>query len=227
MALSTAQYWPREIDAFQKAFGVTPATLDKTDDLRAAFLSPDHTRQRSHLHLNAVARWQGHMLALVNRFGAIVDLDDHRVLVRDDVLRGGHNLVVSHDEATVCATRGYSVRTYDLRSGRLERSFHLTDHPDLHKLLAGRHRARAGRALRRTVGRPVIAKPLFLRGLDRVDGRLFVGLSPATIVCLDASSGALIDLYAYSDDVRVCVHGLRVVRSGDVDEGESDRGRPS
>ncbi len=223
----TAQYWPREMGAFQEAFGVEPATLDKTSDLRAAYLSPDHAKHPSHLHLNAVARWQGRTLALINRFGAIIDLDNQRVLVQDAVLKGGHNLVVSADEATVCATREFSVRTYDLNSGRLQRAFQLADLHQLRPLLAGRHRARAGRAIRRALGRQVIAKPLFLRGLDLVDGRLFVGLSPATIVCLDASNGSFIDQYTYSDDVRVCVHGLRVVRTDGhcerLDAGPDDR----
>jgi hypothetical protein len=199
--------------AFQIAFGIAPAALDKSADQRAAFVSVGHTRHRSHLHLNAIARWQGRTLALLNRFGAIVDLDRQVVVVRDDALRGGHNLVVSGDVVAVCATSDYSIRVYELGSGKIDRVFPLSKHKELRHLLAGRRRARAGRAFKRILRRPVIAKPLFVRGLDLVDGQLFVGFSPASIACIEAATGELVDFYQYSDDVRVCVHGLRVVGS--------------
>ena len=49
-----------------------------------------------------------------------------------------------------------------------------------------------------------------LRGMDRVGDRLFLGLSPAAVVCLDLRSRDLVDTFRYSRDVRVCVHGLKV-----------------
>ena len=67
------------------------------------------------------------------------------------------------------------------------------------------------RAVQRVAQRAVIAKPLFVHGLDLVGTRLFVGFSPASIACIDLTTGDLVD--QYSDDVRVCVHGLRLVGS--------------
>ena len=145
-----------------------------------------------------------------------MDLDEKRVVVRDNAVRGGHNLVVSGDTAVVCATSDYSVRVYDLHSGRLERVFRLSEYAELRNLLKGRRKARAGRALKRLLRRPVVAKPLFVRGLDVIQGRLFVGFSPTSIACIEIATGELVDLYRYSDDVHVCVHGLRVVGSDTV-----------
>ena len=54
-------------------------------------------------------------------------------------------------------------------------------------------------------------RPLFVRGLDRLGDLLFVGVSPATILCIDEHQGKLVDAYSYSQDVGVCIHGLRVV----------------
>ena len=207
------EYWPREVPAFQKAFGVEIPQLDKTADQRAAFLDPEHAHHPSHLHLNALARWRGSTLGLLNRFGAVIDLDHNEVVVRDKVLRGGHNLVVREDIAAVCATSDYSVRLYDLDSGQPLQAFGLARYPELAHLLAGRRRARVSRAVQRVAQRAVIAKPLFVRGLDLVGTRLFVGFSPASIACIDLTTGDLVDFYQYSDDVRVCVHGLRLVGS--------------
>ena len=50
-----------------------------------------------------------------------------------------------------------------------------------------------------------------LRGLDRLGDLLFVGISPASILCINRQSGALVDSYCYSDDVATCIHGLRVL----------------
>ena len=207
-------YWPREVPAFQEAFGVRPATIDKTDDQRAAFLGRYSAQYPGHLHLNAVARWRGATLALLNRFGAVVDLDQHAVVVHDDALRGAHNLVVCGDTVVICATHDRSVRIYDLSSGRLERVYSLSDYE---VIAAASPAPRPGRRLAHRQARaapPVLATPLFVRGLDVLPGLLFVGYSPASIACIDVGTGELIDHYRYSDDIRVCVHGLRVSTSG-------------
>ncbi len=50
-----------------------------------------------------------------------------------------------------------------------------------------------------------------LRGLDKLGKLLFLGISPATILCIDVESGELIDYYSYSTDVNACIHGIKVV----------------
>ena len=66
-------YWPRELEPFQQALGLTPLDVDKQADQRAAMLSGKHLEHPSHLHLNAVATWKGEVYALFNSFGAIAN----------------------------------------------------------------------------------------------------------------------------------------------------------
>ncbi len=54
-----------------------------------------------------------------------------------------------------------------------------------------------------------VSRPLFIRGLDIVGNNLFVGLSPATIICIDYKTGKMIDAFNYSSNVLNCVHGLK------------------
>ena len=58
---------------------------------------------------------------------------------------------------------------------------------------------------------PSPPRPVFVRGLDFAEDRLFVGISPATILCIDWDRGELVDHYNYSQNVHVCVHGLKVL----------------
>jgi hypothetical protein len=147
--------------------------------------------------------------ALFNRFGAIVDLEAARVLVRDPALRGGHNLELGDDGlAVVNDTLGATVRVYDLAAGRLVRAINLRDFAWVRALESRTREGLIMRAARRIARRPASARPLFVRGLVLDGARAFIGLSPASIVCLDWRRGVVLDTFQYSDDVRCCVHGL-------------------
>ena len=49
-----------------------------------------------------------------------------------------------------------------------------------------------------------------MRGLQESGDEVFVGISPTTILHLNWKTGELLDLYQYSKDVSVCVHGLEL-----------------
>lgn len=55
------------------------------------------------------------------------------------------------------------------------------------------------------------AASLFLRGMDVAGDKLFVGLSPATILSLDLNTKNLVGSYRYTSDVRVGFEGLKVL----------------
>lgn len=190
--------WPREMEELQAIFNLKPMSIDKGADNRTKFLGKKHGRHPSHLHMNALRMWEERVLALFHRPGAIVDLTARRVLVQDDELKGAHNLLIDNGLATVNDTKGKTVRTYDLRSGAMVRCIDLQKDAYVRELAA-------------KVPPEPAAAPLFVRGLDRVGGHLFVGLSPATILMVDEKSGDVVDAYAHSEDVRVCIHGLAVV----------------
>ncbi|MCZ6783473.1 MAG: hypothetical protein O7G30_09200 [Proteobacteria bacterium] len=208
------EFWPREQPGLQRELGLAPLDVDKSADNRARFAAGDHLGDASHLHLNAVAEHDGDVLALFNRLGAVASLSEDRVVVRDGAIRKGHNLLVDGNRLWVNDTPGRRLFAFDLSSGGRERKISLM------KLDAVSERARPldrryriarflhERGLRR-VAPPL---PIFLRGLARAGDRLFVGISPAAILCLDAASGRLRDTFQYSNDVHTCIHGLTVVR---------------
>jgi len=207
------QVWPREIPNFQDRLRLEPADVDKTADNRTRWLEKAHSEHRSHLHLNAVGEWNGETLALLNGFGVIVNLDSEKIVLHDKRIRGGHNLLIGDDgTATVNDSLGRTVRVYDLSERRPVRIHKLRAFPEVTRIVRRHDRAfRAKKALRRLGIRLTPPRPLFVRGADRAGDLLFVGLSPASILAIDERRGTVAGLFRYSKDVRVCVHGLRVL----------------
>lgn len=203
--------WPRESPGLQTALGLWPLAIDKSADQRS-MSSERSLRDRGHVHLNAVRLHEGRLLGLLNRRGAIVDLDTGRVIVQHRSLVGSHDLLPASDGTVIVNdTVGARVRTFDLATGRLTRTFDLRQSPWVRQLEASVHpRPRLMRAVGRALSRPVVTRPLFVRGLARHEDHLYVGVSPAAILELDESTGALVSAYQYSSDANECVHGLYV-----------------
>jgi hypothetical protein len=204
--------WPRELPGLQEDLGLRPLVIDKAADQRGAFLSHKVLHEPGRVHLNAVRLHDGRLLGLLNRQGAIVDLDSGRVVVRHRSIVGGHDLVPTPGGSVVVSdtVRG-RVLTFDLATGRLTGTIDLRKFPWVRRLEGSAHRPSLfERGLRRVVRRPALSKPLFVRGLVRHEGSLFVGVSPAAILEIDERSGALLGAYQHSGDVNECVHGLYV-----------------
>ncbi len=207
------QRWPREQPSLQAALGVSPGDIDKALDNRGRFLDPVDQNDPHRLHINAVRVHHGSLLALFHGKGVIADLDAGRVLVRHEALRKAHNLVITDDGLVIVNhTRGRTMRFFDLATGELRRTIDLMAFPWVRDLERSVERvSRLSRALRRRgIGGPIVARPLFVRGLARTGGRLYVGLSPASILEIDEASGELVDAYQHSTNVREAVHGLHV-----------------
>jgi hypothetical protein len=203
------QYWPRENAVFQQEFGVAPMEIDKSADLRTMFLSSDHTGHPSHLHLNAVASWQDRIHALLNTRGAMVDLSSGQVVLQDSRLVGGHNLAIHENLVFASATRRHSVCIFDLGTRTLVKELPIADLDGVKDLLA----PQPAKGLKRLTNRTKVAPtsdPLFVRGLQIQGDVVFAGISPATILEINWVTGELVDLYQFSDDVQVCVHGLQL-----------------
>ncbi len=204
-------FFPRDSAALRARLDLAPQVLDREEDHRLSFLDSAHTEQQSHLHLNAVAQWEGRHYALCHAKGAIVDMTRETVVYQDPALVKAHNLVVREDGlAFVNDTYRATLKIIDLGQGRLVKSVPLRRFGAVQWVLAktvARTMVKLGTALNGKA-RSHIARPLFLRGLAVADSRAWLGFSPATIVCIDWEQGRLIDLYQHSGDVRVCVHGL-------------------
>ena len=208
-------FWPREMPAFQANLDLGPRAVDPAADYRSRLLAGEHLKDPHHLHLNAVVEQDGQVYALLNRFGAIVNLSAGTVVAKDPRLKGGHNLMfIDADTVVANDTRGRTVRFYDIGSGDLVRTIDLLEFRPVQNL---NRWATATNLVRRALNKSglqrvaSIARPLFVRGLHRRGDSLFVGLSPASVLEISLESGELVDWFRYALDVEVCVHGLYVV----------------
>lgn len=213
-----AAWWPREDLLTASRFGLAPLAIDKRADNRLRFLGASDIAP-GHVHLNAIALNGPRPLVLLNRNGAVVALDPTEVLIERTDLRGSHNLLVTRCGRLIIAnTLGCSVDVFDLR-GRLEKRIEL-DRFRLVKKILRRFALKRLQAWLAVHGRPSsvfyrlfghvqMARPVFVRGLSETPtGTILVGISPAAVLEIDWKTGRLVDAFSYSDDVRVCIHGL-------------------
>jgi hypothetical protein len=208
------QFWPREVPEFQQALDVEPLPIDKSIDNRNTFLESASFRGPSHLHLNAVCEFRREVYALFHSKCVVANLSRNTIVISDPKLKHAHNLVIEEPGVvTINDTHRTVVREYDLASGEQIRAFDIKKMPGI-KALVFRS---ARRALREmgvsffSTRRKATARPLYLRGLAVHGDYIFAGFSPATIACIDRTTGKLVDYYFHSDDARVCIHGLTVV----------------
>jgi len=192
---------------------VSPLQINKEVDNRTSFLDERHVRNPSHLHLNAVAYWGGEMYGLFNTQGVIANLDRGEIVLQDKTLTHAHNLVID-DNGMVFVNNTFRRAThiYDLRQKKLVRTIRLSSFFLVRQLIIKHTLSYLVRgALKKLSLRQAASRPVFVRGLDKFGDLLFVGISPATILCINWKTGKLVDYYQYSDDVSVCIHGIKVV----------------
>lgn len=206
--------FPRELPTFQRAWRTEPLPIDKAADCRCRFLQQPASAKRGHLHINAVAVRHQRRYVLANQRGAVAELSGQRVLVQSEALRGAHNLLfVDEDLLAINDTLGRTVRMFDCRSGRETHRIELVQFAWVRRLLRSCSPGWLRRSWARLRGRclpAAVARPLFVRGLDVLGDELFVGVSPASILRINWRTGELLDAIQLSDDIRDCVHGLRV-----------------
>ena len=211
----TAAFWPRDDPRLQEALGLVPLAIDKEADNRALFQSATFQLDQSHLHLNAVMTWRDELHGLFSKDGILVNLERGSVLMRHPLLVRGHNLALVDDHVFVCSTRARQVCEFDLTTAALVRCVDLKQLDGIEALAMDKRSMRPGLGTRLAtkLGRtpPVVAVPLFARGLQVRGDLVFVGVSPASVLCIDWPRGRLVDLFQYSDQVTTAIHGLAVV----------------
>jgi hypothetical protein len=204
-------YWPREIPGFQTALELEPLIIDKSVDNRLKFLRSESFRGHSHLHLNAVCEFRGEVFALFHAKCLVANLSRGTIVIQDDNLKHAHNLIMEEPGVVyINDTRRTVVRQYDLQSGQQIRAINIRKMRGINSLLL----KSAARAIKETgvsffgSKSKATARPLYLRGLAISADYIFAGFSPATIVCIDKTTGELVDFYFHSSDMRDCIHGL-------------------
>lgn len=206
-----ASYWPREMPEFQQAFNLDPLVIDKAADNRLKFLEEGSFRGTSHLHLNAVCEFRGEIYALFHSKCAVANLSRGTIVIQDENLKHAHNLIMEEPGVVyVNDTRRTVIRQYDLESGKQIRAINVRKMRGINLLLL----KSVAKAVKEMGGaflsnrRKATARPLYLRGLVIRGDYIFAGFSPATIVCINKSTGELVDYYYHCNDMRVCIHGL-------------------
>jgi hypothetical protein len=205
-------FWPREMKAYQDRWDLTPQLLDKQADNRLKQIGMKENKDPNHTHFNAISVWNGEVFGLLNRFGAVINLTKGTILIEDKTIWGCHNLQFSKDGVIfINDTRNQGVHVYEKDGKLIKRINLLPFHPIGKKVPMYKKSA----PLRVFLENKKIIKygtvmPFFVRGLDLEGDHLFIGISPAAILCLDWRTERLIDCFNYSSDVRMAVHGLKV-----------------
>ncbi len=199
-------WWPREEPLLRKRFGLSPLAIDKAADNRLLHLHQELGQQESHTHLNAVCRSGQRTLALLNRQGALVQIEpDVRVVLEDRRLRNSHSPTVSPDgrQVVICSSFQKDLLFYDLEGGGFIKRLHLLDFPEV-------------AALKEEFPDQPFNAAIFVRGLEFIaPDRLLVGISPASLLEIDAARGRLLGMFRYGRDVGDAVHGLAALPEAD------------
>lgn len=191
-------WWVRENSTTQRIFSLEPLSINKNVDNRLIWLKVQPNKQPSHTHLNAVAVNNGQLHVLLNKFGVVYNTKTNNIVLEDTSIIGCHNLVFLGERMLINDSLGKRVMVYS-HTGKLIKEIDLLAYPEVSAI----HNEEAPNFYG--------TRRVFVRGLSPVsDDRILVGFSPATIVEIDLNNGRLLDLYRYSNDIAVCVHGLLV-----------------
>lgn len=206
------EVWPQEIPAFKERWNLTPLQLDRSVDNRIRYLAKNIVKDPSHLHFNAITSFRGDLYGLFNRFGGVVNLSRQAVVLEDRSIYGAHNLIILPDGTIfVNDTRNQGVNIYNM-DGRLVKRIDLLPFHKASRKVKHYKRADPVRKLLGALGMPRqdVVMPFFVRGLDIKDDLLYVGMSPAAILCVNWKTGTHVDTYDYTDDARKAIHGLHI-----------------
>ena len=209
------QIWPSEMSEFQQKWNLKPLDINKNEDNRTRFLADKWAKNKNHVHFNAITEWHGMRFGLLNRKGAVVNLSTGEVVVEDPAIIGSHNLIIIEDGTIfVNDTIHQTIKMYEM-NGELIKQINLQPFHHARRNLYWYKNTRPLRFfLKRTsLAGHLVSIPFSVRGMDIVEDNIFVGISPASVLCVNWKEAKLVDEFNYTSDNRVAVHGLRVHNS--------------
>lgn len=204
-------WWPTENESVCQQLEIPPTYYTgKHSDNRLQYLDLHNRGNAGHLHLNAVDCDDNHAYALLNKPGAILDLDEMRIVLRDPLLEGAHNLeFVAPGRAYVVSTRAGLLVECDLSRGEVRPLINLNETPFAKQLTRGSRRSRLSPFQRRSADQS--AQPLFWRGLAINEDWIFIGTSPAAILGFDRRTFTYCGVAPMSQNVREIIHGIAIL----------------
>ena len=193
------EWWSRENENLKRRFNLEPQNINKKLDNRTLWLRPKEQKGDSHTHLNAVAFYNDQLFVLLNRYGVVYNTVKDRILIEDPSIKGCHNLVFIGDKLLINDSHGRKIMVYSDK-GFFLKNIRLQYFPEIKKI----HQNVISHS-------PKIAKTLFVRGLCPIEpNKVLIGFSPATIAEIDIEKDRLEDIFQYSTDAAVCIHGLNM-----------------
>lgn len=210
-----AEWWAHDDPIVQKHFpSPEPLTIDKAADNRLRYLE-----SFSKVHLNNVEVYRDRVYVCFNNHGAVLRLFPTEIVSHDPAVKGCHNGLVTDDgEFLFNDSHHHTVVVLDLATGHVKRRINLVEFEPVRKLAAAStlKNVPAWVRLRNFIIRKRMTRPLFTRGMCRLDGeRILVGISPASVLEVDYKAGKLLDMFTLSTSANECVHGLEAVPSVD------------
>lgn len=155
----------------------------------------------------------GHNLIVSDDEILINDTREHRILIYNHHTRSIQQQISLEDYPEIRAilqretpSLEHKQRIAQMKRTKVVRT--LKKVPAVRQLKQSRFREVLGR-LGLTHG-AAAATPLFVRGLDIHDDDIFVGCSPGTVAQINRTTGQILDIYRFSEDVRVCIHSLKI-----------------
>jgi len=207
-------WWAHDDPVVTEKFDNRRFPIDKNADNRLI-----NTQASSKLHLNHVDVHGGRVYASLNNHGAVLRLFPTEVVFHEPSLKGCHNGLITDDgEILLNHSHGHTLMVCDLATGKIKRRINLGEFPETAKLLAGGKYKNVPWLvrMRNFITRKRMSRPLFARGLCRLDAsRVLVGVSPATVLEIDYKQGKLLDMFQLSESPNECVHGLEATPSTD------------
>jgi hypothetical protein len=207
-------WWAHDDPLVQKEFAPGPLVLDKSKDNRTSYLE-----NFSKVHLNNVEVHRGRVYVCFNHHGAVLRLFPTEIVSHDPAVKGCHNGLATEDNKFIINhSHNHTVVILDLASGHVQKRVNLIEFPEVRKLAAASELKDVSPwvRLRNFVIRKRMTRPLFTRGLCRLDdSRLLVGVSPASVLEIDYKKSRLLSLMQLSESANECVHGLEAAPSVD------------
>jgi hypothetical protein len=186
--------------------------LDKEADNRLNYIGINDNKTPYHTHFNAISVWNNEIYGLLNRFGAVVNLTKESILFEDINIWGCHNLKFSNDDLIfINDTRNQSVQIIDTQ-GKFVKHINLLPFHSIGKKMKFYKTIAPYKVFleKKKIIKYGTVMPFFVRGLDIDGDLLYIGISPASILCINWKSEKIVDIFNYSPDVRKAVHGLKL-----------------
>ncbi len=214
LLVSPQFWWPTEQPAVCSVLKI-PQTIyhNKQNDNRLRYLDLHNRGKAGHLHLNAIDADGDRVYALLNKLGAILNLNEMKVVLRHPWLEGAHNLeFVGPQLAYVVSTKHGLLLECELTQEKVQPLIDLNATPFAKGLTNER---RLGRWLRffgqvREERSVPTARSLFWRGLAMNDDWIFIGTSPASILGFNRTTLAYQGVIQLSENISEGIHGIAI-----------------